>query len=187
MTEEKFIELVKEKYHLVDKANTELFHLWYENTFLGWEWWLNIVLTFLPWIIWLKVRPKESSDRLLYIGFFIIIITCWLDFIGVTLGLWFYIHKVVPTIPSFVPYDMSLIPVSIMLLLQFKQHISSFIKAVVFAFFASFVGEPFFKLIHLYGEIRWSSYYSFPWYIVLYLLANWFSQRNGFSHFKNQN
>lgn len=182
--EEKYIDLIKKQYEIVDKANTEIFHLWYENSFLGWEWWVNILLTFLPWIIWLKLRPKESSDRLLYIGFLVIIITCWFDFLGVTLGLWIYIHKVLPTIPSYAPFDFSIFPVTIMLLLQYKQHISPFLKALFFAIIGSFVGEPIFKWIGFYEEIHWSSFYSFPIYFLLFLFAYWVSKRrNHFSPF----
>lgn len=187
MDKEQYIEVVKKQYLKVDKANDELVRLWYENNFLQWEWWLGLVLTLLPWLIWLKLRPKESTDRLLYVGLFIIIISCWLDFVGVTLGLWYYPYKVLPTIPSYAPYDMSLLPVTVMLLLQYKQHISPYIKAIFFALLASFVGEPFFRWVNLYGEIQWNSFYSFPCYIFLYLFAYWLSQRNGFVPFlKNQ-
>lgn len=181
MKEEKYIEQIKNQYLNVDNANTELFHLWYENTFLRWEWWLGIALTFVPWLIWLKVRQKESTDRLLYVGFIVITISCWLDFFGVTLGLWFYVHKVIPTMPSFVPYDFSVLPVTVLLLLQYKPHISPYIKAALFAFGCSFVGEPFFKWIDFYKEIHWSSFYSFPIYFVLFLIANWISKRNKFA------
>ncbi|MCM3651801.1 CBO0543 family protein [Metabacillus litoralis] len=187
MSEERIIELIKKQYLIVDRENGKLFHLWYENIFLGWEWWLGVILTFLPWLIWIKVRPKESSDRLLYVGLIVVLITCGLDFLGVILGLWFYIYKVIPIIPSFAPYDFSILPVTVLLLLQCKQNISPFTKAIFFAFLGSFVGEPLFKWLHFYQEIHWNSFYSFPIYFVIYLFANWVSKRNGFDPFLKGN
>ncbi|OAS87757.1 CBO0543 family protein [Metabacillus litoralis] len=185
MNEEKYIDLIKKQYENVDKANTEIFNLWYENSFLGWEWWVNLLLTFLPWIIWLKLRPKDSADRLLYIGFLVMIITCGLDFIGIALGLWVYIHKLVPIIPTFAPYDFSILPVIVMLLLQYKPHVSPYIKAFLFAIIGSFIGEPFFKWIDFYEEIKWNSFFSFPIYFLIFLIAYYVSKRNGFSPFNN--
>jgi hypothetical protein len=185
--EDKYIELIKKQYGNVDNANSELFHLWYENTFLHFEWWLGILLTVLPWLIWIKVRPRESTDRLLYVGFIVIIITCWLDFLGISLGLWFYIHKVIPTIPSFIPFDLTILPVTVLLLLQYKQHISPYIKAIFFAFVSSFIGEPIFKWIDFYEEIHWSSFYSLPFYFVIYLIAHYVSSQCRFSPLPSEN
>jgi hypothetical protein len=49
----------------------------------------------------------------------------------------------------------------------------------VFPVFASFIAEPFFICIGLYQPLNWEHIYSFPIYIVIYLLANYISKREG--------
>ncbi|MGM0875044.1 MAG: CBO0543 family protein [Bacillota bacterium] len=75
------------------------------------KWWLGVGLPIIPWLLWFKFRKKESSDRLLYVGYFVILISSWLDIMGVALGWWFYKSKVIPVIPTYIPWDITLMPV----------------------------------------------------------------------------
>ncbi|WP_246943731.1 CBO0543 family protein [Bacillus pinisoli] len=175
---------VQQVYEQVDNANSKLFALWCEYTVFTWEWWLQLLLTILPWVLWLKLRKVDSTDRLLYSGLFVIIITCWLDFLGVTLGLWYYKHKLIPLLPSYLPWDFCIFPVIVMLMLQYKQNVHPFIKALFFGGFAAFVGEPLFIWLDLYEPVKWETYYSFPIYILIYLVAYWISKRDQFNAFQ---
>lgn len=147
---------VKDAYQKVAEANRELHHEWLYHVVFTWRWWLALLLTVGIWGLWFWLRKKESTDRLLYAGFFVIFLSSWLDFIGVVNGYWRYTVDVFHTIPAFIVFDFSLIPVSVMLYLQFFPRLSPWIKGVLFAGGASFIGEPLFQWLDIYEPEKWA-------------------------------
>ncbi|MDG0792348.1 hypothetical protein OMP38_16840 [Cohnella ginsengisoli] len=133
--------------------------------------------------MWIKVRNKESEDRSLFVIFFTVIVTCWLDFVGTDYGLWFYTGKVIPTIPVYFPWDFCILPVFIALLIQYKPHFSPLIKALVFAAVSAFIGEPVFLWLGFYVIVKWNILYSLPIYFFIYLASHKISKRKGFAAF----
>lgn len=154
--------------------------LWLSDVVFTWEWWLGVVMTILPWVAWGFFRKKESTYRLLTSGFFVIFVTSWLDVIGVTLGLWHYNFDVIPMMPSYFPWDFTILPVLVISLIQYKPQISPIIKSVVFAGFCAFIGEPVSQRLRLYDPQHWKSIYSFVIFIIIYLIAHFISTRKSF-------
>ncbi|MDQ0337903.1 magnesium-transporting ATPase (P-type) [Caldalkalibacillus uzonensis] len=177
MTQE-VIRQIEQAYTLVEQANQRLHHIWGEHIIFRWEWWLALALTILPWLIWYIWRKKESTDRLLYAGFFVILVSSWLDFLGTTLGIWRYHIDVIPTIPSFIPWDFSLLPVAAMLVIQVKPQLHPWLKALLFAGLAAYIGEPLFDWLGHYHPKEWKHIYSLPIYALIYLAAHYLSKRN---------
>jgi hypothetical protein len=167
-------------YNLISKSNIDMINIWLKHVLFSWRWWLGVALTFIPWILWIKFRKKESTSRLLFVGFFVILICSWLDLMGILFGLWSYYFNVVPFSPAFLPWDFTLLPVTIMFLLQIKPQISPIIKAIGFSIFSSFMAEPFFTWIETYNPKHWRYIYSFPIVIVIYLVSDWLSKRVNF-------
>lgn len=165
----------------VTQTHNEYIDYWLHNTLFHWDFWLSLVLSILPWAVWMKFRKKESSDRLLFVAFSVIIISSWLDFIGTVFGLWYYTGKVIPTIPVYIPWDICLMPVFVILLIQYKPKSSALIKAIIFAAVSSFIGEPFFYWLGFYVMKKWSIFYSFPIYFLLFLASHKLSKRNNFA------
>ncbi|WP_052737995.1 CBO0543 family protein [Bacillus sp. SA1-12] len=87
----------------------------------------------------------------------------------------------IPTIPAFGPWDLTVLPVTVMFFIQFKPHRSPIIKAIIFGSGAAFIGEPIFKWLDLYEPNHWKSIYSFPIYIFIYLASHFISTRK---HYK---
>jgi hypothetical protein len=79
-----------------------------------------------------------------------------LDAIGVQLGLWSYRYEVLPFIPAYIPYDLALMPVIIMSLIQFKPLYSSLKKAIIFGLLTAFVGEPIIVMFDIYKPQNWN-------------------------------
>jgi hypothetical protein len=163
---------VGELYQQVAKANKDYFHFWRVNTAFHWDFWISFLFVIVPILFWIKIRKKKSSNRLLFVGFFVIIFSSWLDFLGVQFGLWYYTGKVIPSIPSYIPWDFVIFPVFIMTLIQIRPTLSPFIKGLIFAGISAFVGEPLFLWLGFYKMMGWHLYYSFPIYVVIYLLAH---------------
>jgi hypothetical protein len=151
---------------------------WKNEVLFTWEWWLGVALTIIPWIIWFFYRKRESTDRLLYAGLFVSLVSFAIDCIGVQIGAWNYLKPVTPVIPSYIPYNLALLPVIVMLLIQLFSQKNPWLIGLVFGALTSFVGEPLFKWLKIYEPHQWEHWYSFPIYTVIYFVANKLSQRN---------
>lgn len=167
-------------YELVEQAREIKTMLWLDHVVFTWRWWIGVGLAIIPWIIWIVLRKRESTNRLLFVGLFVILISSYLDFLGIQLGLWRYKFEDLPTIPSYIPWDVSVLPVTVMLFIQYKPRLSPVFKALVFAALASFIGEPLIVWLEIYEPVRWSSLYSFPIYTVIYLISHYLSKRENF-------
>ena len=167
-------------YDLIRLAHEHMYSLWLEHILFSWRWWVTLILTIVPWIIWIIYRKKDSTYRLLFAGAVTMIITSYFDFIGSCYKLWYYDSKLIPLIPSYMPWDFTLFPVSVMFLLQIKPNVNRFIKALIFSTFCAFIFENLFKWAGFYFEVSWNSFYSFPIYFVIYLIADLFTRKNDF-------
>lgn len=173
---------ISKSYELLHQNNIQMYHIWLKYVLYTWQWWLQVALTIVPWIVWFIFRKKGSTDRLMYSGLFIIISSYLLDIVGVAFGLWQYRYELLPITPSITPWDLSLIPVAVMFMLQINpMRLNRFIKAVIFSVAASFILEPIFVHIGFYKMLRWSYIYSFPITALLYITADWLSRRKKFS------
>jgi hypothetical protein len=178
---EKVIKLIDDNVNEIEKLVQETIQIWLEHIVYSSLWWLAIGLTIVPWILWFKYRKKNSSDRILYAGFSVIIISICLDAIGDQYGYWTYRFNVIPVFPAYLPWDTTLMPVTVMYFLQFKPNLHPFIKACMFAFIASFVAEPLFHWLGIYEPTKWKYIYSFPIHIIIYLIAHRLSRRENFA------
>lgn len=178
---EKKLKEVGEFYSEIAKTNQDYLNYWLNNTLFHWDFWLSLIMfTIVPIVFWIKIRKKESSNRLLFSGMFVFIISSWFDFLGVQYGKWYYTGKVIPSIPSYVPWDWVIIPVVVMTLIQVKPSMHPFVKSLIFASIGTFIGEPLFLWLGFYVLIDWSIFYSFPIYVVIYLLAHKLSKFGNF-------
>jgi len=165
--------ILDEVYKMIETANYKMFNIWTTHIFLSWRWWLGVVLTILPWIVWIKIRDKKDTPRLFTVGLGVMVITNIMDNVGLSYNLWHYDINVSPASNIFIPWDYALIPVGIMLILQFKPEINVYIKAVAFAFFTAFIFQPFLSWIGMYDMVNWKYWYSFIICILLYLFFNY--------------
>jgi hypothetical protein len=171
LIDEKEINESKKFFDRIHQVELDYVKYWTENTLWHWEFWVSWCLTIMPWVVWCLLRKRGSEARLLLAGSFGLIIASWLDFLGLLFGTWHYSGRALPTIPTFFPWDFSLIPVTIMLWLQYKPTLNPFIKAIIYSAMTSFIGEPLFEWIGFYTPIRWSVFYSFPIYFFVYLIS----------------
>lgn len=167
-------------YNLVEKANDQMTRIYMDHVLFTWQWWSALFLCVVPWTLWIIYRKKASTWRLLTSGMFVIIISSWMDFMGASFDLWHYHYDVIPSIPSYEPWDFTLMPVTVMFLLQIRPSIHPLIKAAFFGIIAAFAAEPFFTFIGLYHPEHWKMIYSFPIYVVIYLIAHVISTRDSY-------
>ncbi|WP_067625573.1 CBO0543 family protein [Alicyclobacillus acidiphilus] len=153
----------------------EKFTIWVHYELFSWRWWIGLCTTILPWIFWyFATKKNKNRDRFLFAGFLTIIIAVALDVIGDQYGLWHYRFNVLPVLPTYFPWDFTLMPVTIMFFLQIKPAADPFIKSILFGLLSSFAGEPFFYWIATYNPVHWRFVYSFPIQIAIYLTVYYF-------------
>jgi hypothetical protein len=179
--------LIDENIEQIHKLIQEKIDIWKEHVVFSDLWWVGVVLSVLPWIIWSIFRKRESSDRILFAGFFVIIISLALDIVGDQFSLWHYRFNVLPIVPTYFPWDITLMPVTIMFLLQIKPDSNPFLKAILFGIFSGYIAEPFFHWLGIYVPTKWKYTYSVPIQVVIYLAAHYLSRRKNFSPFYKKN
>ncbi len=162
----------------------ELERVWADYMVFTWHWWVGLALGVLPWVLWIIVRDRRRSARLLFAGFFTMITASILDDIGISQGAWSYNTSLLPYFPQYLPWDLTIMPVTAMLFYQYWPRITArlkkklrFIKSpwvasIVFGAVGSFVAEPLFSLIGFYELALWEYYYSCPIYALIYM-AGW--------------
>jgi len=178
---EHIIKLIDNNTHQIHELLQQKVQIWQEHVLFSGLWWLGVGLTIVPWIIWLMVRDKKSSDRLLFVGFFIATMSLVLDVLGDQLGFWHYRFNVIPVLPTYAPWDITLMPVTVMLMVQFLRKINAIISALLFAFISSYIAEPFFAWLQIYQPLSWRFSYSIPIQFIIYLTAHYISRRRNFS------
>lgn len=171
-------------YKKLHNSHVEYYYFWKNNILFTWRWWIAVSLIILPWIIWLLVRKKESTDRLLYASFFVMIFSSVLDMIGIATMLWCYPINVFPFMSQHITFDIFALPVVTMLFIQFFPSVSPYIKAVIYSLSSSFIFDPIIEWLGLYKQIHWKYYYSVPIMIFIYLVADYLSSRNKFVKLK---
>ena len=152
-------------------VHNQIRQVWLDQVLFSWHWWLDVALAVLPWGLWLLVRRRDIQHRLLYAGLVTALLATYLDTIGMALGLWTYYTWVLPLMPEYLPWDLSVMPVMAMLFYQFKPNWNPWIKAVIFAVLGAFVSEPLFEWIGIYKRLAWEYWYSFPIFILVYMLG----------------
>ncbi|WP_335870390.1 CBO0543 family protein [Bacillus sp. 2205SS5-2] len=172
--EQKLIEITQNRVH-----NYQLTHeAWFDYVLFTPMWWLLIAITIFPWIVWYYLKPKLEYARLLYGTFFVIVIASIMDYIGIATGAWYYRYPLAPFTPECIPWDITVVPVSLLFFLQVKKGVHPFLKAVIWGGGAAFIGEPFLEWIAFYQPLKWNSFYSFFIYVALYMTAHFFAFKN---------
>ncbi len=175
---------MKKVHELLMEATKLEIKTYFEHIIFTWRWWILLIGPILLWILWFKYRKKESTDRLLYAGFIVVIITLLFDSSGHQLGAWQYFYGIIPFIPMYMPWDLGFLPVYTMFFIQIKPHVKPYKKAIIYSGLLSFVLEPIFMKLEFFHYPKWDYIYSFFVYIGLYLIANYVSERMHFERIK---
>lgn len=124
---------------MIHEANVIVYHVWLKTIVFTWKLWMILVIGIIPWIAWIAWRPKEITNRLLLAGIFVMIATYFMDAVGLADGLWSYPIKEIPLIPSYIVWDLCVMPVSAMVTIQFKPKMNQLIKAIGLGILGAFV------------------------------------------------
>lgn len=151
--------------------------LWMDKMVFTWHWWADAALAVLPWILWFIVRDRKNTHNLMYAGLFSMLAATLLDMVGIKQGGWKYNTWFLPFLTEFLPWDLSVMPVTAMLFYQFIPKINPWIKGAVFGAIAAYIVEPVFIWLGFYEPINWELHYSLPIYFAIYMIGHWLYTR----------
>jgi hypothetical protein len=60
--------LLDEIYRDLAQDNLKVYYIWLTNIVFSWRWWLAVALSIVPWILWIKIKSKNNTGRLLFVG-----------------------------------------------------------------------------------------------------------------------
>ncbi|MEK4670503.1 CBO0543 family protein [Niallia sp. FSL R7-0271] len=180
------LSLVDEANKQITEANKLIVDAILHGFLWSWQWWVAVGMIIVPWTVWIFIRDKKSAGRLLAAGLLIMVLSEILDTIGVMFGLWTYPVKVFPVATINFSFRLSVLPVVVMLLMQYKPKINPFIKAIGFGAFGAYIGLPLLSAIDLYKKVNWAFTYSFFILTVFYLLSHFFINKSNFNNPKQE-
>jgi hypothetical protein len=147
---------------------------WYHQSLFTWNWWLLLALLIIPWIIFYFLADRSKLHHLLHVGAFIGIVAICLDSIGNELCLWTYPNNLIFITPKALPFDLSVLPVIYMMMYQYASTKKKYVfTCLAVSFGLAFIGEPLTGWLHLYQEVQWSHYHSFPIYFLIGIASKW--------------
>lgn len=170
----KAIDAIGEEYI---KVHDEIEQVWMEYMVFTWHWWLDVAFAVLPWILWFIVRDRRKTHSLMYAGLFTMLVATLLCMVGVSQNAWNYNTLLLPYFPEYLPWDLTIMPVTAMLFYQFFPRFNPWLKGVVFGVVASYVVEPLLIWMGFYEPSNWEHHYSLPLYIIIYMIGFWLYSR----------
>lgn len=148
------------------------FDEWIKNSVFSFTWWLLLGLFLICVYTWWKLIDKSRlTEIILYAGLIIITILL-LDELGEELILWYYPMDLFPLFPPITAIDLACIPSVYSFIYQcFRTWKSFIIATIIMSAIFCFVFEPIFVWMGLYQMIKWKSYYGFPIYVAMAIIA----------------
>ncbi|WP_238392329.1 CBO0543 family protein [Paenibacillus antri] len=148
---------------------------WLSDDLFSWKWWFLVAAGILPWVVWLKFFiDRKRVFEILTCGFLVGTFAVALDGIGVDLMLWAYPDKVLPMFPPLFPADLTVIPVSFMVIYQYTKTWKTYLLAnLALAAFYAYLVESLFVVWEMFQLIRWTHTYSFLGFVLLGSINRW--------------
>lgn len=156
---------------------------WLYDDFRKWTWWLQLVVGIIPLLIWWKIVDRKRLLEIIVYGLLVNVTSIILDTLGYATVIWDYPDRFLPALPSIIPIDVVVVPVTFMIVYQYCNTWKSFVTVITgIALLYAFVAEPLMVALNLYTLIHWKYIYSFPIYIVmavvLRMLTKYFVSKN---------
>lgn len=150
---------------LQEMASPLLTQNWLGQDLWSLQWWLLLATLIIPWFIWFRLADRRRIFELLTFGLMAVIITTYVDALGVNFGLFLFPFKLIPA-AVLSPISVGFIPVVFMLVYHYSPNWISFLvnSTLVFAA-AAFLLEPLAKYLGMYEMLEWNYLYSFLVYL----------------------
>ncbi|MDW8800359.1 hypothetical protein P8V03_04240 [Clostridium sp. A1-XYC3] len=157
----------------IDKVSNYLLQLrleiWRKYTLFTWQWWTFVAICIIFLVLFfVMIDKKDYLKAIAYFGI-VYILNKNLDDTATALDWYDYRMQLEPIIPTFLPANLFVIPVSLSIVYERCKSWGNFtIITALFAGFVSYGALPLAKVAGIYKTKLWNSHLSF---ISLFLIA----------------
>jgi hypothetical protein len=134
---------------------------WKDQLFSA-RWWFIVAVITVSYALWWKYVEKRRLHEILLFGCFIAVSRTVMEDAGVSAGFWSFDVRVVPLGISLFLNDLTVVPLTFMLV---YQHSSSWRQFLIWTVIAegliAFVFHPLLSVLSIYREWNWSNFYTF--------------------------
>lgn len=158
---------------------------WKFSSFDTWQFWVNILMLTVPLIILYFKIDRTKAFHLGFFGYSVHILFTYFDTTLVRFGLISYPYQAIPILHVNFGLDVSLIPVSFMLLYQWTLNNKKnfYLYGTLLSGFLAFIFKPILKSHNLIEWHLWANVlYLFIFYVIIIVLSKWVT--NLFSYFE---
>jgi hypothetical protein len=153
---------------------------WLNHVLFSFDWWLLLIISVVPWIVWWNIVNRKKLTQILLYGFFVAMQAVLLDITLTNLIKWGYESTLTYLLqPISSPYDLSFLPVIYMLIyqkcLKWKAYL---IASVSLSVVLAFVLEPLLEWINIIEKYNISFFYLFAFYILIAISSKWIVDRS---------
>jgi hypothetical protein len=177
--------------HLKDiqKDQTELWTSYWQqySSFGDWQFWVLVLLFVLPLIVLFFSIDKRKALLLGFYGYNVHVFFTYVDAIGANMIKWFYPYKIFPILASSVSLDVSLVPITYMLIYQFtlNREKNYYVFMILLSSVFAFVFKPLLVAIGLFEMGIGTNYFTlFICYVGVGVIAKWIT--NLFVYFEKK-
>lgn len=148
---------------------------WLTEDLFSPKWWGFVILIIVSYTICFSLLDKRRYTQILLFGSLITVPTIVFDIFASNFSLWSYKSRLIPTIPSPIVYDLTIVPLYYMLVYQYNNTWKSFlIWNGVAAGIIGFVYFPILSAIQVVKiEEHWSYFGFFAVNFVFATIARW--------------
>jgi hypothetical protein len=164
-------------FEMIRQAKMTLHNLvyikWIVDDVFSPKWWGFVALIAFSYILCFSLLDKRRFTQILLFGSLITVLTIVFDIFGSNFDLWSYKSRLIPTIPSPVVYDLTIVPLYYMLAYQYSRNWKTFfIWNAVTAGIIGFAYFPFLSAIQVVvlGE-HWSYFGFFAVNFIFAIIA----------------
>ncbi|ANS76076.1 hypothetical protein AWM70_17035 [Paenibacillus yonginensis] len=159
---------MRQIHELQEQLSRARWDYWITEVFMSWQWLFLLLSTLVFTLIWLRCLRKDNLMLILINGLIAFIFCILADTIGGEFQLWDYPRMLLPWGARMFCIDWMIAVVS-MLAYQYFQRWKSFAAAAagISIVFAG-VLEQLAKVMNIYMDYLWSSWYSLPIYFLLF-------------------
>jgi len=151
---------------------------WLHNNLFTWQWWILLVATIFPWIIWGYLVKKKDRLHVFAFAMFIGIVSSILDVIGADILLWGYPTKLFFMVPPLFPADLTIIPVVFSLAYHYGKSWKRYtVYSIIISFLFAYVIEPFFAWANMYQKYNFHHWLSLIGFFLVALIGRWLIER----------
>jgi hypothetical protein len=148
---------------------------WLHEDVFSWRWWTILMVMIASILIWGRVVDKKRLASIVMFGLIVIVLIVILDIVGYEMALWSYPVELLIMVPL-LEIDFGMLPIIYLLNFQYFTDWKKFIIANIgVAVIFSFVLEPILLWAGFYEVHKWKSIYSLPIYLLIPILAKWWT------------